>query len=543
MKKWLFPFGVLAAIVFFAFGLRVYQVNTIPPALSWDEVSIGYNAYSILKTGKDEHGRTLPLDAFIAYGDYKPPIPIYATVPFVALFGLTELAVRLPSVIAGTATVFLVYFLSLELFAAQKRKYAIALLTSALLAVSPWHVLLSRAGFEANIALLFMILGAWLVLSSRTKPARLIWAYVPFVAGVYTFNSARYFGPLLALGLTLFIAKTVKENRKTFLIGVAIAALCLLPIARHLVSPQSRLRLAEVNIFSDYPLVYQANERIRIDNFTLWGRVLHNRRVAFARSYFLHFFDHFQPWFLFIRGDGNPKFSIQDVGQMYLVEAPFLVLGTMWAFANVPRVAWMLVFWLIAAIAPAAVARETPHALRIENSLPVWQILTALGAVAFFEKKNKRVRAILIGITALLFVGNVAYFAHNYFNHYAKEFSGEWQYGYKQALEKVIAFPEPYDTIVISDVIGRPYMYTLFYQRYDPAQYLRIKKSYFDASGFYHVDGFGAFQFTREGVGEVGTQTGRTIYILPPSQVPPTARVVDTVFLLNGKPVLVLFEL
>ena len=107
---------ILIFIVGLAFGLRFYNVWDNPPALSWDEVSIGYNAYSILKTGRDEHGRFLPIDTFVGYGDYKPPLAIYITVPFVALFGLNELAVRLPSVLFGTLTVLLTYFLVQELF-------------------------------------------------------------------------------------------------------------------------------------------------------------------------------------------------------------------------------------------------------------------------------------------------------------------------------------------------------------------------------------------------------------------------------------------
>jgi 4-amino-4-deoxy-L-arabinose transferase-like glycosyltransferase len=535
MKKWL----ILMAIVILAFAVRVWRVNEIPPAMSWDEVSIGYNAYSILTTGKDEHGRLFPLDAFIAYGDYKPPLSIYATVPFVAVFGLNELAVRLPSVLAGTATVLLVYFLVLELLSARK----IALLTSFLLAVSPWHLLLSRAGFEANIAVAFMVLGAWAILSSRRNPKRLVWAYLPFVAGIYTFNSARYFGPMLALGLTVFAWRQVIPHKRQLAMGLVIAAMLVVPIGKHLVSPESRLRLAEVNIFSDLPLVQQANARMAVDGNAIWAKALHNRRVEFARSYLLHFFDHLEPRFLFIRGDGNPKFSIQDVGQMYLVEAPFLVLGFLWIFAKTPRVGWLLVFWLLASIAPAAVARETPHALRIENSLPVWQLTTALGVFSFLEKRAAGMKKIFITILVLALAGNMAYFAHNYLNHYAKEFSGEWQYGYKQALEKISALPEPYDTIVLSEIIGRPYMYTLFYTKYDLQQFLSTRQSYFDASGFYHVDGFGKYRFTRTGIGQPGTYEGRTLYVLPPGEAPENGHIVDTVKLLNGTPVLVMFEL
>jgi hypothetical protein len=75
-----------------------------------------------------------------------------------------------------------------------------------------------------------------------------------------------------------------------------------------------------------------------------------------------------------VKGDGNPKFSIQDVGQLYLIEAPFFAIGICALFLSYPGVGLLLVYWIIAAIIPAATARETPHALRILNSLPTWQI-------------------------------------------------------------------------------------------------------------------------------------------------------------------------
>src|SRR5260221_280079 len=140
MKK---NYLLLAFIVLIACFLRIYKINVNPPSLSWDEVSIGYNAYSILKTGKDEHQRVLPLDTFIAFGDYKPPVPIYVTVPFVALLGLNELSVRLPSALFGTGTVLLTFFLVEELFKKKKQKTMLAFVSTAILTFSPWHINLS----------------------------------------------------------------------------------------------------------------------------------------------------------------------------------------------------------------------------------------------------------------------------------------------------------------------------------------------------------------------------------------------------------------
>ena len=168
----------LALLIFFALFLRTYHISQVPPALSWDEVSIGYNAYSILKTGRDEHGKFLPIDTFVAYGDYKPPLAIYLTVPSIALFGLSEFGVRFPSAFFGTLTVLMTYFLVKEFFRRTKNQEPITrnlpTIASLLLAISPWHINLSRAGFEANIALFFIVLGVYFILLARKKYIRLI---------------------------------------------------------------------------------------------------------------------------------------------------------------------------------------------------------------------------------------------------------------------------------------------------------------------------------------------------------------------------------
>ena len=107
---------VLIAIILLAAILRFYKLAEVPPSLYWDEASLGYNAYSILKTGHDEHGVFLPITNFAAFGDYKPPGYVYMTVPSIALLGLSELAVRFPSALFGTLTVFLTYLIAKKLF-------------------------------------------------------------------------------------------------------------------------------------------------------------------------------------------------------------------------------------------------------------------------------------------------------------------------------------------------------------------------------------------------------------------------------------------
>jgi len=534
-------------IVAFAFLLRIYRIDSIPPSLSWDEVSIGYNAYSILKTGKDEHGRFLPLDTFIGYGDYKPPLAIYLTIPSVAIFGLNELVVRFPSALFGTLTILFTYFLVKELFSNTKNYELgtknLPLLSAALLAISPWHINLSRAGFEANIALFFVVLGIYLVFLSMRKPKFWYGAFFPFVLAIYTFNSSRYFVPFLGIGVVVLFWKSIRNQWKYITVGCVIAVIALLPIIQHLFSKEARLRFTEVNIFTDSSVVLTSNRRIEEAGGVWWAKIIFNRRIGYARSFFIHYLDHFEPDYLFIKGDGNPKFSIQDVGQLYTIEAPFLAIGILWMLVMYPSIALFLLYWMVMAIVPAAVARETPHALRTLNSLPTWQIFTAFGILTFFAWINSRMKTIVYFTFFFLlftfYLFNVVYYLHNYYRHYPIEFSGEWQYGYKQALEFIESIEKNYDTIYMTNSIGRPYMYTLFYNKTDPNEFFNTKDATFDAAGFYHVYGFGKFRFVQD---MPTSCSGRCLYIATAGTEMKKNKLLHTVHLLNGNPVLTIYE-
>jgi len=176
---------LLIAITILAACLRFYRLTVIPPGVNRDEASIGVTAYSILTTGKDEYGRALPL-SFESFGDWKLPLYIYTTIPFVKLFGLSELAVRLPSALAGSATVVLLYFLVYALFASQ----ALALLSAFVLALMPWHIHISRVESEAIVATLFLVAGSVLFIRAlkRKALAPLLWSALLFAATYYTYH-------------------------------------------------------------------------------------------------------------------------------------------------------------------------------------------------------------------------------------------------------------------------------------------------------------------------------------------------------------------
>jgi len=181
---------ILAAI------LRLPLLDRFPTGITIDEAGLGDSAYSILKTGKDEWGDFLPLNPR-SFGDYKPPVFMYLLVPSIAVFGLTEVAVRLPSAIAGILTVWIVFLLVCDLF----KNRNLGLLAGFLLAISPWHVYYSRLGWESNVGLMFFILGIWLFVKGLGEGKFLVLSMLSFGFSAMSYHSFKLLVPLMVINL------------------------------------------------------------------------------------------------------------------------------------------------------------------------------------------------------------------------------------------------------------------------------------------------------------------------------------------------------
>jgi 4-amino-4-deoxy-L-arabinose transferase-like glycosyltransferase len=561
---------LLFLIVLVAGFLRFYQLGANPPSLTWDETSWGYNAYTIGIDGKDEFGRFLPHDYLESFGDFKPPMYAYLDVIPVKFLGLNEFSTRVPSALFGVLTVLLTYFLVKRIFSPKPKKEneelknhesliinhkseAIALASAFILAISPWHIMLSRAAFEANVATFFLCLGVWGFLAAvQNKKWYLIISAVSFAFSMYTFNTSRVVAPLLVLLLVFVFRQQLLKIKREVLIAAIVGFIVFLPTMYFLLTPQASLRFKEVNIFSDPQIVKTANQEIANDGNTIWSKAIHNRRFLYTLDFVHHYFDNLNPNFLFIKGDGNPKFSIQSVGQMYLWEIPFIVIGILYLLRKKEGNWWLVPLWLLIGIIPAATARETPHALRIETTLPMLQIISAYGLIVFLEwsKKqnlklktyNLKINYLLPFILCVLILGNLAYFAHGYFAHYPTEFSGEWQYGYQQSITYVKSVENNYDNIQVTNALGRPYIYYLFYNKTNPSYFRQTANIQRDGFGFVTVESFGKYSFPNIFNYNLSKKE-KVLYIGSSESLPNGAKILKTFYLLNGQPALVAFTL
>lgn len=530
---------LLIGIVLLAFILRFWQLGQIPASLTWDETAWGYNAYSLGTTGHDEFGRFLPHDYLESFGDYKPPVYAYLDIAPVMVFGLNEFATRFPSAFFGTLTVLLTYFLVRRLFNNSPNRDWYGIASAGILAISPWHIMLSRAAFEQNVATFFVAMGVWLFLKAVQENMWYLSASAAsFVITMYTFNSPRVVSPLLVIVLSLVYIKTLWKHKKQTIVATLVGLVLLAPTVKFLVSPQAALRYQQVNIFSDVNLVKTSNQEIANDHNAWWSKIIHNRRLIYTTAFLQHYFDNLNPGFLFIHGDGNPKFSTQDTGEMYLWDIPFFVLGLLLLLKKKEGVWWLIPVWLLLGIIPAATARETPHALRIENSLPMFQILVAYGFVQLMVLLKKRRKLIGTLLLVLLFL-NVLYFEHGYFTHYTTEFAGEWQYGYKDALAYTQSVANNYTKIEFTDQLGRPYIYYLFYTKTPSPVFDKTANITRDAFGFVHVNSVGKYYFAKT----LPTAGNNVLFVNVPSEVPASAHIQKTFYLPNGTASLVAYTL
>jgi 4-amino-4-deoxy-L-arabinose transferase-like glycosyltransferase len=527
---------ILLAIIVLAAALRFYQLGTNPPSLDWDETAEGYNAYSLLKTGRDEYGYKLPL-SFRSFDDYKPPLYIYMTVPSVAVFGLNDFAVRFPSAILGVLAVLFCYFAVFELFSNR----AIALLSSLFLAISPWHLQFSRVGFETNSTILWSLLGTWAFLKGTKSNGKKIafWmslAAIAFGLNLFMYHNSRVFIPLFTPVLIFLFKDKLLKAKKYLLIPLVIALIfsaVLLPV---IFSIQGQLRYEGTTVFSDVSPLYKASDKIEVDRkkgLLAVGRILHNRRFVYVPIIVSNYLSHLSPTFLFFTADMN-RHHAPGLGLLYLWDLPFILAGIYFLIKNKfdPKSKAIIFAWFLLAPVAASVTWGVPHSLRTEIYLPTFQIFTAIGVYTIYTY-TKRKKLFIIVASALL-VMNFAYYLHQYYIHMPQEYSKDWLYGRKQAALISDLLKSHYDRVIVSTKLEQPHEFWLYYLKYDPNKYLSeggtISGGFLENRNHFDKFFFKPIDFNKQ------STEAKTLFVGLPSEFPQNTKVLGKIDYLNGEP-------
>ncbi len=465
-------------IVIFAVGLflRVFNIGALPDGLQGDEASHGYNAFAVLNEGTDEYGNRFPV-YFQSIGDYKYPVYVYLTIPFVALFGLNETSTRMVSALAGSLEILALFFLIRKI----SKNDLLALFISGILAISSWHIFFSRGAFESNLGILLSTLTMFFFINFLEKRRKLdvILTLFFFLLSIFSYPAFRALLPgMVFLIFIVFGFFEKKETRKNLLIGLVTFLIIFAINIISLIPSESRVRANSLS-GTQFTNLQVDNASLELEDGianpgqTFLTRFYHNKIATFGINYISQYLNHFNPDFLFINGDKTRQmYNIPNAGLLYLFEIPFLLIGLIYLATNQKKIFWVGLFWILFSTIPSALANEPPNSERWVEAVPGFMIFSGAGLYAlwkYLERLRTLFRVGVIVILILVVLLNTSYVFHQYVDHFP--FWRPWtrDVGKKELVEAVNKFGPRYKNVVMPE---DPYIFFLFYNKIKPSEFL-----------------------------------------------------------------------
>lgn len=445
--------------------LRLFWLDKYPPGVTGDEIQQGYTAYSILKTAQDEWGDFLPINPR-GFGDYKPPLYTYLTIPFVGIFGLNVWGVRLPSAVAGVLTILVVYFLAKQLFNDKK----IGIAASLLIAISPWSVQYSRVGFESNIGVLFFSMFVLFFLSSFKKNKFLVLSAIFGGLSLFTYHSFRILTILFVLGLVIIYKKELfRFNKRLLLTSIGIFAVFILIVVHGFVFSGAGRRASDAAIYSPEAISSLREIQVKDPLPQPWGRVINSRIFYIGSQFIQNYLGYFSLTFLFSshRSDAT-LFNLPGKGLLYIWELPLLLLGLYLVVNKQQKWKKIILLWLLLASVPASLTRDFMHTQRVQTFLPLLSIISAYGLVVTLSSIPKRYVATAVSVMGIIVIWSILGRVDHYLYHMFRQNLGGLKYGYKEIVEYTVQQENKYDKIIFTKVHSEPQAFVAFYSRMDP---------------------------------------------------------------------------
>jgi len=482
-KKTILILILISAISIF---INLYKKDTSPPCFNVDEAAVGYNVYSLLKTGKDEYGTLLPL-RLKSFGDYKLPLYSYLSVPFIASFGLNEFGTRALNTFVSFLFPLVIFLLTSELF----KKKSIGLIAALFFALSPAIQTIGRQAHEAYLTTFIITLSLWLLIKSINKSQNLykflfIFSLFPLSFG-YQF-SRLWLGFFFVLIVYFAICKKVSVKYLLVYLGIFL----LLAIPDIIIKPT---RVSNLLFFNNVGLGLQTAE-LRSEG---GSRLFYNKATVGIKNYIFGHLIYYSPQFLVSLGDENRRFNYPGISPITFVEYLLLFIGLYYLFKDKQKWRFLLILCLF--ISPVAASLSWVGS-SITRSLPLIifiNIVCAYGFVRLINSlPNKLTAKLFLGLIVLIYFAFCFYSWDFYFNHYPKRATAirSWQCGNREMATFVKENYNNYDRFYITKKNSQPYIFLLFYLNYPPEKYQKqANLSAPDDFGFGQVENFDKFDF------------------------------------------------
>lgn len=508
MKYIIRTYALIFLIVVLGTIIRIIYLGEWPVGFHRDEAFFGYNAYSLLLTGRDVNSNFLPLhlQSFL----YSPAGYSYIAMPFIKIFGLTEFAVRFPSAIFGAMTVLITYILTKKIFTKAQKflffgiSFSVAEISAFLIAISPWHINLSRTTTE-NVIVVFLITAGvilWISWIENKKSWLLFISFLLFFLTLGIYQAPRAFLPIFIPFLIALYYKQIKK-KEVFITFLLFFITVLIPLGFILSSPTLAYRLRMVSIFHSDQTKLILVDQIHEDGVhgipVLFARSLHNKLAGYADQFLQNYFKHFSYDFLFTDAAFPDRYRIPQQGLLYRFELPFLLFGLLVIMRRFSKESFFLVGWVgIAPIGAALTFDDVPNMQRTLIMFPAISIIVAIGVSELICIVNRQKKLLWIyPFVAVIVVGySFIYYLHQYYIHapvYKPWYRND---GYKLLVTKVKELAPAFKKVIITSRESDPSVFFLFYTSYNPKTF-QIETKGKDLKDF-GLAGFGKYEFSME---------------------------------------------
>lgn len=477
------PKVLISLIILLAGVIRLTSLDNLPNGLHWDEMDTGYQAFSLLTTGRDYFGNVLPVFAH-SFADYRTPIYIYSSIPQVYLWGLSAFSVRIGSVVFGLLSIALFYVLVSRIFS----KTQIGLLAALGLAVSIWHIQYSRQSVETISLLTYLLLGLNLLFKSIKTPKSLILASLVLSLATLAYSPGKMFVPMLAfVFLVLYHKSILKFNPKILLYSGVICFIVFGFVIFDSVFGKSGTRFHDLSIFTDPTIATEINYKRAEAGLSvtknpdaigvsprLVDKISYNKPVYIFQKFAVNYLNTFSFDFLFIKGDAEARHSPDrdEIGQLMAIEAIPFIVGL---YILVSKKQYFLLMWLLLAPIPSALTRDGgTHSARLLILLPALLSTTAVGVYQIFIKTR-----LFFLIYSLFFIFSVVYTLNYYFSTYRFESAKPFQWGFGEMVNRAVSQSPNYDAVIFDAGQDSALMSYLFTTKYSPATFQSLQQSYF----------------------------------------------------------------
>lgn len=429
------PFELAIFWLFLAIGIfaRCFMFTSVPADINQDEAFAGYNAYTLLTTARDSFGFRMPV-YLTAWGSGMNALESYLMVPFVAIFGLKVWVIRLPMLLAGIFSLVILYKL-VKMFSGTKQ----ALATLFVLAIVPWHIMLSRWGLESNLAPAFVLFGLYFFAKGIDKPKYLMVSSLFYGLSLYAYATIWAVVPFIILFQVLYLLWIKKLHNCCYTwASLGILILCALPLFLFLLVNQGKLDPITLPFISIPKLLYFRDSEISLE------KIPENIGNLFS--------------ILTLQSDGLPWNYTEKFGIFYPISIPFFFVGFLWSFENawkglkerVANLDILILIWLVAGFVIGILINVNIN--RVNLLFIPMLLMIAKGLFLVFHYLHPSALAIPFVIYACYF----ASFEKHYFTDYKNQISWHFCKGIDAAMNYIETDLKKAESVKVSHDVSWP---------------------------------------------------------------------------------------